>query len=40
MTFHAIRIEVNDEKIGILTLNRPDKRNALSIQLRQEVSEC
>ena len=40
MTFDAIRIEVNDEKIGILTLNRPDKRNALSIKLRQEVSEC
>jgi len=40
MTFQSIQTEVNDEKIGILTLNRPDKRNALSIQLRREVSEC
>ncbi|MBC2715264.1 MAG: enoyl-CoA hydratase/isomerase family protein [Desulfobacteraceae bacterium] len=40
MTFQTIQTEVNNEKVGILTLNRPDKRNALSIQLRQEVSEC
>lgn len=40
MTFHSIQAEVSDQKVGILTLNRPDKRNALSIQLRQEVSEC
>ncbi len=30
MTFQSIQTEVNDEKVGILTLNRPDKRNALS----------
>lgn len=40
MTFQSIQTEVNDEKVGVLTLNRPDKRNALSIQLRREVSEC
>lgn len=40
MSFHSIQAEVSDQKVGILTLNRPDKRNALSIQLRQEVSEC
>jgi len=40
MTFQSIQTEVNDDKVGILTLNRPDKRNALSIQLRREVSEC
>ena len=26
--------------IGIITLNRPEKRNAISIQMRQEISAC
>jgi enoyl-CoA hydratase/carnithine racemase len=34
-------IEVQEtERIGILTLNRPDKRNALSIQVRNEMTAC
>ena len=28
------------EKIGLLTLNRPDKRNALSLDLLKEFSSC
>ncbi|MFO7738532.1 MAG: enoyl-CoA hydratase [Desulfatiglandaceae bacterium] len=28
------------EKIGLLTLNRPDKRNALSLELLEEFSSC
>lgn len=39
MNFSTINIEVNDG-IGSIVLNRPHKRNALSIQMRHEISEC
>ncbi len=29
-----------DDKVAIVTLNRPDKRNALSIALRNEIDHC
>ncbi len=36
----TIRAEVDDAGIGVLTLNRPAKRNAISIRMRQEISRC
>jgi enoyl-CoA hydratase len=39
MKFQTIQASVRD-KIGILTLNRPESRNAISIQMRREISEC
>ncbi len=32
MEFQTLRTEVSSEGIGIITLNRPERRNALSIQ--------
>lgn len=40
MDFETIKAEVAGEKIGVITLNRPDKRNALSIQVRKEIVAC
>jgi len=40
MEFQTIQVEERPEGIGIVTLNRPEKRNALSIQMRREVSTC
>ena len=40
MEFQAIQVEERAGGIGIITLNRPEKRNALSVQLRREISTC
>jgi len=40
MSFTAILTDRQHDGIGILTLNRPDKRNAISIQMRREISAC
>ena len=37
--FEAIKTTI-EEKIGIITLNRPEKRNPISIQMRKEISTC
>ncbi len=39
MTYRNILYE-EKEKIGVLTLNRPDKRNSLSLELLEEFAEC
>jgi enoyl-CoA hydratase/carnithine racemase len=39
-TYETIQSEVKEDGIGILTLNRPEKRNAISIRMRQEISRC
>lgn len=40
MEFQAIKVQEGPDGIGIITLNRPDKRNAVSILMRQEISTC
>lgn len=37
---HEIKIEESENGIGIITLNRPEKRNAISIRMRREISSC
>jgi len=40
MEFQTIRIQKRPDGIGLITLNRPEKRNAISILMRQEISAC
>ncbi len=40
MSFHKIVAEVDSTGIGVVTLNRPGKLNALDIEMRREVSAC
>ncbi len=40
MDYMNIRDEIIADKIGLLTLNRPAKKNALSIAMRLEISSC
>lgn len=40
MIFQTIQTEEKEGRIGIIVLNRPERRNALSIVMRQEISAC
>src|SRR4030042_546600 len=39
MPYELLLLETRD-KVALVTLNRPDKRNALSIALRYEIDQC
>src|SRR5437762_11328659 len=39
MTFKDIQVE-RDGSTAVVTLNRPERRNALSLQMLQELTEC
>jgi enoyl-CoA hydratase/carnithine racemase len=40
MTYETIQIEERQDRIGLITLNRPEKRNAISIRMRCELMAC
>ena len=40
MNFSQIQTKKHEDGIGIIILNRPEKRNAISIQMRKEISYC
>jgi enoyl-CoA hydratase/carnithine racemase len=40
MEFGHIKVDIREDGIGMIILNRPEKRNAISIQMRKEISYC
>jgi len=40
MKFRTIAAAENHGKVGTITLNNPEKRNAVSIEMRKEISAC
>jgi len=40
MEFQTIQVQERADGIGVITLNRPEKRNAISILMRREISAC
>jgi len=40
MDYNSIKLEIVDTKVAVIILNRPEKKNALSIQMRLEISDC
>lgn len=40
MSFQTIVAEVDLSGVGVITLNRPAKLNALTVELRREISDC
>jgi enoyl-CoA hydratase/carnithine racemase len=40
LMYECIKAETTKFEIGIIKLNRPNKRNAISIQMRREISDC
>ena len=39
MSYEAITYEVKDE-VAVVTLNRPEARNALDIRMREEIADA
>lgn len=40
MEYQEISVEEREDGIGFITLNRPQKRNAINIRMRREISAC
>jgi enoyl-CoA hydratase/carnithine racemase len=40
MSFNTLIVEKRTDGIGVVTLNRPELRNAISIEMRHEISAC
>src|SRR5574338_42551 len=40
MPYQTLRVEVRPDRVATLLLARPDRRNALSIGMRREISDC
>jgi enoyl-CoA hydratase len=40
MPHETIRVEIGSDRVAMLFLSRPEKRNAISIAMRREVSAC
>ncbi len=40
MKYSTIQYSQVKDGIGLITLNRPDKRKAINIQMRIEISDC
>ena len=40
MSYNFIETQIMEDKIALITLNRPDKKNAISIEMRYEISDC
>lgn len=38
--YSCIKVEQAELGIGVITLNRPNKQNAISIQMRREITDC
>lgn len=40
MEYSTIQYKQVKDGIGVITLNRPEKRNAINIKMRIEISDC
>ena len=38
--FEFVTVDVDDAGVGVLTLNRPDAKNAMNLQMTGEVAEA
>jgi enoyl-CoA hydratase len=39
MPFKTITVEVKEDRIGFVTLNRPERKNAISVEMRKALSD-
>lgn len=38
--FETIRLEIGADKVGVITMNRPDVRNAMNTQMMRDLRDC
>ena len=40
MQFDTLKVAIGDDRVGVVTLNRPDARNAMNTQMMGELRDC
>lgn len=40
MPYQTLKVEIGDDRVGIITMNRPEARNALNTRMMEELRDC
>ncbi len=40
MNFETLKVEISADRVGIITMNRPDARNAMNTKMMEELRDC
>ena len=40
MHFETLKVQIGTDRVGVITMNRPDARNAMNTKMMEELREC
>jgi enoyl-CoA hydratase len=40
MQYETLKVAIGDDRVGIITMNRPEVRNAMNTQMMREIRDC
>ena len=40
MTYETLKVEIGADRVGIITMNRPEARNAMNTKMMEELRDC
>lgn len=40
MTYETLKLEIGTDRVGVITMNRPDARNAMNTKMMEELRDC
>lgn len=40
MPYETLKVDIGDDRVGIITMNRPEARNALNTRMMEELRDC
>lgn len=40
MNFETLQVEIGADRVGVITMNRPDARNAMNTKMMEELRDC